>query len=179
MLLTKPIFGQNIYEIIAQKHGFIFSQEKKNINDYKMFLRIADSTFKHISKEDFIEFNNKINGTVSKPFMWKAEELPANIFLFDSNKPQLLKKSTVFHFSKLNGLSKIEAKYLWRDVLKYKKGYEDWRSIPLSLSEPIFNENQTLAIILVVPGNSSGYFEVYQRDGENWIFLEVISSWNY
>ena len=177
LFCSSKISGQNILQNIEKKYGFVVIRDKIDISYY--FNRIIQNTedIEIIDKNDLEDFKIQISKYKFDNQIWNRRELKNNFYII--NRGQKLKKDSVELYSVKNKLT-IENKLLLdKKVKNYNSNIPEWRHIPISLSDIIYNSSHNLAMITINRGNDGGTVDIYQKKGQGWILLGDIYSWNY
>ena len=113
---------------------------------------------------DSIVLVNLINKSLkTKPEKWKKENLKKAYLVKKSQK--ILQKKVL---AEIEILDKREIKTIKRQIRQYNNRPNEWRGWPMSISKPIFSDNNQFCIIGFQFGNNGGYTELYKKVDSKW-----------
>ncbi len=145
-----------------------------NSRDFYGHLDLIGSSF---PKKDTAKLKKFITFTkYAKPNLspWKKEEIPNKIIiaLEEYIKPKI-------GLETIRWKTKEEKKAILKEIRKYNNRGTEWRSFPLAMSRPVFNDDTTLALVGFIRGNNGGNVSLYRKENEGWLWVCELKRWAY
>ncbi len=126
-------------------------------------------------KMDSLTFAQLINKTLEiKAEKWTKEEFK-NAYLIKKGEVLSVKKV----LSELGIKDKKEKKTIKTQIRQYNKRPNEWRSWPMSISKPIFSNDNQFCIIGFKFGNNGGHTELYKKSDSKWNRVGVFNRFAY
>ncbi|MGM5470455.1 hypothetical protein ACS386_09265 [Flavobacteriaceae bacterium LMO-SS05] len=125
---------------------------------------------------DSLTFVNLINKAIEqkKTEKWTNEDLK-NIYLI--KKGELIPTKQVL--SELDIKDKKETKTIKKQISQFNNRPNEWRSWPISISKPVFSNDNQYCIIGFSFGNNGGHTELYKKSESEWKRIGVFDRFAY
>uniref|UniRef100_UPI00404A858F hypothetical protein n=1 Tax=Gelidibacter sp. TaxID=2018083 RepID=UPI00404A858F len=148
---------------------FRLKNDKWSISNYLYTLNeqeiINDSTI-------LVDLINKSLKTESRK--WKKDDLK-NIYLVKEGQK-------LFHrevLDKIEALEKDDIKTLKKQIKQYNHQPKEWRGWPMSVSKPVYSDDNQFCIIAFEFGNNGGYTELYRKFDTEWKLIGIFDRFAY
>ncbi|WP_025742961.1 hypothetical protein [Aquimarina pacifica] len=179
ILFSYNLYSQDLLDLalvhktkIIDKEGYKpnLKTDKWNINNYLYELNESELTLNDsIILIELISKTNTQNLTE-----WKVDELN-EVYLTKKNQ----KISINAALESIKPKSKEQQRELKRKMRQYNNNPSKWRGWPLSISRPVFSDDNKYSIISFKLGNSGGYSSLYQKLNEEWKLIGVFNRFAY
>ncbi|WP_025665522.1 hypothetical protein [Aquimarina megaterium] len=157
---------------IVNKEGYKpnLKTDKWNVNNYLYELNES----KLILKDSIIliELISKTN--IQKLMEWKVDELN-EVYLTKKDQKIIIKAA----LESIKPESKEQERELKRKIRQYNNNPNKWRDWPLSISRPVFSDDNKYGMINFKFGNNGGYSSLYQNLNEKWELIGIFNRFAY
>lgn len=164
-------FSQNIWTVaLSDKSELIYEESIKfNLKNSKWY--ISDYLYMMEPKTiDSITLVQMINTALGqKKIKWPKANFK-NRYLVEKDGILLSKKI----FSELADLSKAEKKQIKKKVRQYNNFPDEYRSWPISITNPVYSEDKTYCMIGFIFGNNGRHTELYKKTEGTWKRVAII-----
>jgi hypothetical protein len=155
-----------IYEDVYQ---FRLKNDKWNIDNYLYTLNEQETNI------DSTTFKKLVDKSLNfKAEKWKKGDLK-NTFLIKKGEKVEIKKV----LSELTLADRKEEKSIKKLIRKYNSNPNKWRGLPISVSNPIFSDNNEYCLIGYRFGNNGGYTELYKKNNSDWKLIGIFDRFAY
>ncbi|WP_299316037.1 hypothetical protein [uncultured Aquimarina sp.] len=157
---------------IITKEGYKpnLKTDKWNVNNYLYELNESKPILK-----DSIILIELISKTVTQNLTeWKVDELN-EVYLIKKDQKISIKAA----LKSVKPESKEQERELKRKIRKYNNNPNRWRGLPLSISRPVFSDDNKYGMISFKFGNNGGYSSLYQNLNEEWELIGIFNRFAY
>ncbi|WP_282088678.1 hypothetical protein [Aquimarina algiphila] len=157
---------------IVDKEGYKpnLKTDKWNINNYLYELNES----KLILKDSIILIELISKTTTQNLTEWKIDELK-EVYLTKKNQ----KINVNAALESIKPKSKEQKRELKRKIRRFNNNPDKWRGCPLSISRPIFSDDNKYSMISFKFGNNGGYSSLYKNLNEEWKLIGVFNRFAY
>ncbi|WP_075344538.1 hypothetical protein [Tenacibaculum agarivorans] len=179
ILFSYNLFSQDLLDLALVDKTKIVNKEsykpnlktdKWNINNYLYDLNENTQIFN--DSTILIELISK--STTQNLTEWKVDELN-EVYLTKKNQ----KISINAALKSIKPKSKKQQRELKRKIRQYNNNPNKWRNWPLSISRPVFSDDNKYSIISYKFGNNGGYSNLYQNLNKEWKLIGVFNRFAY
>ena len=140
--------------------------------DIENYLYTLDEQNMKIDSLTFVQLINK--ALEQKPEQWKKEDFK-NVYLIKSG--EILSSKKVL--SELDIQDKKETKTIKKQIRQFNNHPNEWRGWPISISKPIFSDDNQFCIIGFKFGNNGGHTELYKKSESKWKRIGIFDRFAY
>ncbi|AXT59269.1 hypothetical protein D1816_02530 [Aquimarina sp. AD10] len=179
ILLSYNLSSQDVLDLalidktkIVNKEGYKpnLKTDKWNINNYLYELNES----KLILNDSMILIELISKSTTQNLMEWNVDELN-EVYLTKKNQKIIINTA----LEAIKPKSKEQQRELKRKIRQYNNNPNKWRGWPLSISRPIFSDDNKYSIISFKFGNNGGYSSLYQNLNEEWKLIGVFNRFAY